>query len=389
MSSIKVAVYAAPGVDVDVKVEAKGHAERHRRRRRRRNRDEHPAPAHPEARRLEYRPPEPAPMPTAAARAATGITFRQAAEAYIAAHRGDWKNAKHAEQWEATLSRFVYPLIGERPVAQIDIGAVLEVLEAPVDGDTSFWRARNETARRVRGRIENVLDWARVRKLRDETENPARWRGNLDKALPTKAPKTKHHAALPYAEIAPFMANLRTRNGVSARALEFGILCASRTGEVLGARWGEIDLDARTWIIPGERMKAGSEHRVPLTDRAVEILNAMGGAGDGLVFPGPGRRQLSNMALLSVLKRMQRDDITVHGFRSTFRDWAAEETTYQNEVVEMALAHTIGNKVEAAYRRGDLFEKRRRLMEDWAAACGVSAQPEPQMTDEAALKAAA
>lgn len=306
-----------------------------------------------------------------AAQPANTFTFRQAAEAYIAANRSSWKNAKHAEQWTATLERFAYPVIGERSVADIDIRAVLEVLEAPVEGGT-FWSVKSETARRVRGRIETVLDWAKVRELRSG-ENPARWSGNLEMVLPAKGPKVKHHAALPYAEAAAFLSHLQARDGVSARALEFGILTAARTGEVLGARWSEIDLAAKLWTIPGERMKAGNEHRVPLTDRCVEILEAMPSAGE-LVFPGP-RGQLSNMALLSVLARMGRDDITVHGFRSTFRDWASEATDHPREVAEMALAHTIGSKVEAAYRRGDLFEKRRRLMDDWAAACGVSVQP--------------
>lgn len=315
----------------------------------------------PEARRIEAQP-------------AIAMTFRRAAETFIEAKRGSWKNAKHAEQWTATLERFAYPVIGERSVADIDIRAVLAVLEQPI-GASTFWNSRAETAKRVRGRIETVLDWAKVRELRTG-ENPARWGGNLEMALPAKGPRVKHHAALPYTDVAAFLADLQARDGVSARALEFCILTAARTGEVLGAHWSEIDLDAKLWTIPGERMKAGNEHRVPLTDRCIEIVGPVKAAGE-LVFPGP-RGQLSNMALLSVLARMGRDDVTVHGFRSTFRDWAAETTDHANEVVEMALAHTIGSKVEAAYRRGDLFEKRRRLMDDWAAACGVaSATPSP------------
>lgn len=338
----------------------------------RRRRDEHATPAArsepapeiiPEARRIEAQP-------------AQGMTFRTAAEAYIEAKRGSWKNAKHAEQWTATLERFAYPVIGTRSVADIDIHAVLEVLEAPITDDAGrtgkFWAIRAETASRVRGRIERVLSWARVRGHRSG-ENPARWKGNLDEALPSSKPKVKHHPALPYAEIAEFLATLRTREGVSARALEFCILTAARTGETLGATWGEIDLAARLWTIPGERMKAGAEHRVPLTERCIELLGDAR-ADDALVFPGPAGR-LSNMALLSALSRMGREDITVHGFRSTFRDWAAETTDHTREVVEMALAHTIGSKVEAAYRRGDLFEKRRRLMDDWAATCGVAPVP--------------
>jgi integrase len=315
-----------------------------------------------ESRTAEHPPTQPA--------AAT--TFRQAAEAYIAANRNSWKSAKHAEQWTATLEHYAYPVMGDRSVADIDVPAVLEVLEQPVENDATFWNAKAETARRVRGRIETILDYAKVRQLRSG-ENPARWSGNLEMALPAKGPKVKHHPALPYPDVAAFMAALRTRDGVSARALEFCILTAVRTNECLGARWSEIDLAAKVWTIPGERMKAGVEHRVPLTDRCIEIL---GEPGDGLVFPGP-RGQLSNMALLSVLARMGRDDITVHGFRSTFRDWAAEATDHPREVAEMALAHAIGSKVEAAYRRGDLFEKRRRLMDDWATHCGApSAQAE-------------
>jgi integrase len=235
-----------------------------------------------------------------------------------------------------------------------------------------IWTTKPETASRVRGRIEAVLDWAKVREYRDG-ENPARWRGHLDKLLPArrKVRKVEHHAALPYAELPAFMAALRQRDGTAARALEFAILTAARTGEVIGARWSEIDLQARTWTIPDSRMKAGREHRVPLSDRAIEIIHGLPReSANGFVFAGAREKQaLSNMALLMTLRRMGRDDLTTHGFRSTFRDWAAERTGYPNEVVEMALAHAVSNAVEAAYRRGDLFDKRRHLMADWMAFC--------------------
>jgi integrase len=364
MPSIKLKIKlppGSPGMKVDLRL---GERRSHHRHSHHREDGARPTDLVPESHRITAQP-------------SNAITFRQAAEAYIEGKRSSWKSEKHAEQWTATLERFAYPVIGERSVADIDIGAVLEVLEAPVSDDEGeaagpFWNARAETASRVRGRIERILNWARVRGYR-QGENPARWKGNLDEALPSKKPRVKHHAALPYDEIAAFVADLHTRDGVSARALEFCILTAARTGEVLGARWSEIDLVAKLWTIPGERMKAGAEHRVPLTDRCIEILGPAKAASE-LVFPGP-RGQLSNMALLSVLARMNRDDVTVHGFRSTFRDWASEATDHPREVAEMALAHTIANKVEAAYRRGDLFEKRRRLMDDWAAACGVSVQP--------------
>jgi integrase len=229
----------------------------------------------------------------------------------------------------------------------------------------------SETASRVRGRIEAVLDWAAVRKLRSG-DNPARWKGHLQHVLPARSrlAKPQHHAALPYAEVPAFMAALRQRDGVAARALEFTILTAARTGEVIGARWEEIDFTAKTWTVPGVRMKAGHEHRAPLSDRAIEILTSLPREGrNPFVFIGPRAGGLSNMAMAAVLRRMDRAEITVHGFRSTFRDWAAETTAFPNHVVEMALAHTIGNRVEAAYRRGDLFDKRRRLMAEWAKYC--------------------
>ena len=302
------------------------------------------------------------------AASASALTFKECAEKYIATHKAGWKNAKHADQWESTLETYVYPTFGKLSVARIDVALVLKALEP-------IWTEKPETASRVRGRIESILDWAAARKYR-QGENPARWKGHLDKLLPARAKvaKVRHHAALPYAEIGGFVASVKALEGVSARALEFAILTAARTGEVVGALWSEIDLDAKMWVIPGERMKAGREHRVPLSDRAVEILKALPREeGNPFVFIGEKKgKGLSNMALLMTLRRMERTDLTVHGFRSTFRDWAAEQTAYPNEMVEMALAHTVSDKTEAAYRRGDMLDKRRRLMRDWAAYCGTA-----------------
>ena len=303
----------------------------------------------------------------AKAEKAKAMTFKQCAEAYIRAHEAGWKNAKHAAQWTSTLTTYAFPVMGELPVASVDTGLVMKVIEP-------IWTTKTETASRVRGRIESILDWATVRHYR-AGENPARWKGHLDHLLPTKAKVQKggHHAALPYDQIADFMAALRKQDGIGARALEFAILTAARTGEVIGAAWDEIDFDKQLWTIPAERMKADKEHRVPLSDPAVAILREMEKVRDGdFVFPGgKAQRPLSNMALLTTLRRMKRTDVTVHGFRSTFRDWAAEQTSVASEVAEMALAHAVGDKVEAAYRRGDLFEKRRRLMDGWAKYCST------------------
>lgn len=293
--------------------------------------------------------------------AARALRFEQAAAAFIKANKAGWKNAKHAAQWEATLRTYAHPVFGALPVAAVDTSLVLKALEP-------IWTEKPETASRLRGRIESVLDWATVRGYR-KGENPARWRGHLEKLLPARAKvkAVEHHAALPYGEMPAFMSALREQQGVGPRALEFAILTAARTGEVIGATWGEIDIHAATWTIPKERMKARREHRVFLSGRALEILSALREARNSdFVFPGgrPGK-PLSNMALLATLKRMERSDLTAHGFRSTFRDWAAEATDYPSEVVEMALAHVVANKVEAAYRRGDLFEKRKGLMRDW------------------------
>ena len=299
---------------------------------------------------------------------AKSITFKDAALEYIGSHKSGWKNEKHAAQWQSTLETYAFPVFGNLAVASIDVGMIMRAIEP-------IWSEKAETASRVRGRIESILDWAKVRGYR-EGENPARWKGNLDHLLParTKVRKVKHHAALPYPEISDFISTLRSHEGAAARALEFAILTATRTSETLNATWSEIDLDAALWIIPSERMKADKEHRIPLSMRAVEILSDLAKTNsterDRPVFPGQrAKKPLSNMALLMMLRRMDRADITAHGFRSTFRDWVAEKTSFPNEVAEMALAHSVGNKVEAAYRRGDLFEKRRQLMDAWATFC--------------------
>ena len=302
-----------------------------------------------------------------AAKAVT--TFRQCAEKFIAANRVKWKSQVHALQWEATFNetrrgRKVFPaataVINDLPVASIDTALVLRVLEP-------LWSKTPETASRIRGRIELVLDWAKVRGER-EGENPARWRGHLDKVLPNISKVGRgHHAALPYLDLPAFMANLRAKPGVDARALELCVLTAARTGELMGARWSEIDLQGRQWVILGSRMKAGKEHRVPLSDRAVAILEALPRDGE-VVFPGGSDRARRSRRLIKVLNSLRRG-MTTHGFRSTFRDWAAEQTSYPNELCEIALAHAVSDKTEAAYRRGDMMEKRRRLMADWARFC--------------------
>ena len=306
--------------------------------------------------------------------AAKVVTFRECAAKYIAAHRAGWRNAKHAAQWEATLGTYADPTIGALPVQAIDMALVLKVIEP-------IWTIKPETAGRVRGRLESILDWARVRGYR-EGENPARWRGHLDKALParSKVRKVEHHAALAYAELPKFLEKLREQEGTAARALEFTILTAARTGETLGAKWSEIDLLEKVWKIPADRMKARKEHRVPLPPRALAILGQMqplrrDGQADAFVFPGNKRgKPLSNMAFLMLMRRMDRDDLTAHGFRSTFRDWAAERTNFPAEVAEMALAHAVSDKTVAAYNRSDLFDRRRRLMAQWASFCIAPAQ---------------
>lgn len=294
------------------------------------------------------------------------VTFKEAAERYIDSHKAGWKNKKHAAQWNSTLETYVYGVFGDMSVSAVDTGMTLKALEP-------IWTTKPETASRVRGRIEAILDWATARGYRTG-DNPARWRGHLQSLLPKteRLKKVRHHPSLPYDELADFMVELRRQGGVAARALEFTILSGARTGEIIGATWDEVDLSATVWTVPAERMKGGREHRVPLSNRTLEILQAMAEEHDaeGYVFPGARKgRPLSNMAMLAALKRMGRSDLTVHGFRSTFRDWTAERTAYPRDVCEMALAHAIGDKVEAAYRRGDLFEKRRRLMTEWAGFC--------------------
>jgi integrase len=296
---------------------------------------------------------------------AKAMTFQECATAYIAAHRSGWKNKKHAKQWPQTLEDYVYPAFGSLPVQAIDVALVMKAVEP-------IWTVKPETAGRVRGRIEAVLDWATARGYR-QGENPARWKGHLENLLPKKSKvrRVEHHAALPYAEIAEFMAELRKQEGVAALALELTILTAARTGEVLGARWDEINPDGLLWIVPAERMKAGKEHRVPLSDAAMKIIEKMAAIRlSDYIFPGQRTsRPLSQMAMRMLLRRMGRGDLTAHGFRSTFSDWCAEQTNFPSEVREMALAHAVGDKVEAAYRRGDLFEKRRQLAEAWAHYC--------------------
>lgn len=306
----------------------------------------------------------------------SAMSFKEAAEGYIKAHKAGWSNIKHAGQWKATLETYVYPIFGDLAVQRVDTAMVLKVLE-------TIWTEKPETATRVRGRVESILDWATARGSR-QGDNPARWRGHLDKLLParSKVAKVQHHAALPYGEIGAFVASVKEMEGVSPRALEFAILTATRTGEVVGARWAEIDTENALWTIPASRMKAKKEHRVPLSKRALEILAGLPREKDNdAVFIGDKKGQsLSNMALLMTLRRMKRDDLTVHGFRSTFRDWAAEQTAYPNELLEMALAHTVSDKTEAAYRRGDMFEKRSRLMQDWADFCATTKKPASNVT---------
>jgi integrase len=319
---------------------------------------------------------------------AKALTFEQAAKQYIASHERGWKNAKHRQQWKNTLSTYAYPVLGKLAVDDVTTAHVVRVLEP-------IWQAKPETASRLRGRIEKVLGWAAVRGYRSG-DNPARWRGHLQEMFPAKGKvrKAEHHPALPYEEIGGFMKELRSHSGVAPRALEFVILTAVRTGDIIGndrdekppMKWRHVDVKKRLWIIPST--KTDTEHRVPLSDPAMKVLAEMEGSRSGeIVFPGANAKQpLSNMAMLAVIRRINavrerrglprhldpkqgNRDVTVHGFRSTFRDWAAERTAAPNHVVEMALAHAIEDEVEAAYRRGDLLEKRRRLMQQWSDYC--------------------
>jgi integrase len=292
-------------------------------------------------------------------------TFDQCAAAYISAHRASWKNPKHIAQWESTLANYASPVFGALPVSDVDTDLVVKVLRP-------IWNVKTETAVRLRGRIESILDWATVSKYRSG-DNPARWRGHLENLLadPNKIAPVVNFPALPWREIAAFMQDLRAREGVAARAVEFAILTACRSGEVRGAAWAEIDLAEKVWTVPAARMKAGKEHRVPLSTQVMALLEQMPRNG-AFVFPGRDKDSiLSDMSLTAVLRRMRRGDITVHGFRSTFRDWCAEVVgnAFAREVCEHALAHSLPSKVEAAYRRGDLFDKRVPLMQAWADYC--------------------
>jgi integrase len=291
-----------------------------------------------------------------------GMTFRAAAEALIAARESKWRNATHRGQWRATLEQFVFPLIGNLPVAEIDTPHVLRCIKP-------IWADKQVTADRVRQRIEAILNWARAHGRRQPGDNPARWRGHLQHLLPDNA-KVTGLAAMPFIEVPQFLRALSEREGVAPRALEFAVLTAVRTGEALGATWQEIDTAGATWTVPASRTKAGKPHRVPLSRRAVEILEALPREGE-FVFIGRAGRPLNRHAMLEVLKTMG-VSCTVHGFRSTFRDWASERTGYEGAVCEAALGHAIPDLVERAYRRGDLFDKRARLMRDWATFCGSS-----------------
>lgn len=324
---------------------------------------------------------------------ANAVSFSRAAMAYIDTHEAGWKNVKHAQQWRNSLETHAYPHIGEMLVRDIELPHILNVLEP-------IWRSKTETATRVRGRVEKILDWSTTKGYRQGL-NPARWKGHLDNLLPApnKIAKEEHHPALAIGDVGAFVAELRQQHGMGAVALHFAILTAARSGEVRGATWREIDLDKRVWAIPAARMKAENDHRVPLSDAAVQLLRAQlvvpgtddalpTPAADALVFPAPRGGMLSDATLLAVIKRMNKQTerprwvdpkdgrpAVPHGFRSTFRDWVSERTSYPHEMAEMALAHVISSKVEAAYRRGDLFEKRHRMMADWAEFLGRVERP--------------
>jgi integrase len=287
------------------------------------------------------------------------LTFKEATERYLTAHAPGWRGTKNLAQWEHSLGAYAYPILAGAPVASIDVGLVLRVLEP-------IWTVKPETASRVRGRIEAILDWATARGLR-RGENPARWRGHLENLLAPrkKVARVEHHAALPYSEIAGFTAELRQREGAAAQALEFAILTAGRRAEVLGMTWAEVDVANRIWTIPGERMKSGKVHRVPLSDAAIAVLEGLPRNGDRVFGPAATPK--------TIYKEAARVGVSVHGFRSTFSQWAAERTSYPFEVRELALAHTVGSQVERSYQRSDLFDRRRRLMGDWAKFCGTPA----------------
>lgn len=295
--------------------------------------------------------------------ASKNITFAECAEYCLKELTAGLKNEKHVKQWYSSLAEYAYPYIGKMPIKDVGTEDVLNCIQP-------IWLTKNETASRLRGRIEKVLSWATTKGF-CEGDNPARWRGHIENLLakPSKIQKVEHHPALPYREIAAFMVRLSTQEGIAARCLEFTILTAARTNEAIGATWSEIDWEAKLWLIPKERMKADKPHTVPLSAQVMTLLKNMASIRQNdYVFPSRNKG-LSNMAMLNCLKRMERTDLTVHGFRSTFRDWLAEETHYPNHVAEMCLAHTIKNEAEAAYRRGDLLEKRLSVMTDWAVYC--------------------
>ena len=299
---------------------------------------------------------------------ANTITFDKACDDFIAANEAGWRSDKHGQQWRNTLKTYASPVIGDFPVSSVNTALVLKILQP-------IWATKTETATRVRGRIEKVLDWAKVQGYRSG-DNPAAWKGHLSEALPkpSKVADAGHHAALHWSEIGQFMATLRAMPGTGSLAMQLIILAATRTSEVIESKWSEFDLEAGLWVIPKERMKGFREHRVPLSKQAMGVLAQVkwDNKQSEFVFPGTKLdKPISNMTCLAALKRMGRSDLTVHGFRSTFRDWAAESTAYPRDVCEMALAHAIEDKSEAAYRRGDLLEKRALLMTDWADFCGA------------------
>ena len=301
---------------------------------------------------------------------ANTLTFRQCAERYVTAQRENWTNSKHATQWMGSLETHVMPTLGPVSVAEVDRALVIRVLEP-------IWKTKMPTASRLRGRIEAVLDWAAAMEYR-EGDNPARYKGPLQKIFPTrsKTRMVKHHPALPFAELPAFMATLKADRHLAILALQFTILTAARTGEVISAKWNEVDFDKAIWTVPPSRMKGRREHRVPLSKPALTLLRKLQELSNGrdYVFPGGPKRPIGELAMIKTLHRLGHDDITVHGFRSTFRDWVEETTNYSGAVAEAALAHVVGDKVEAAYRRGDLFEKRRKLMAAWATFCTTPAK---------------
>jgi integrase len=294
--------------------------------------------------------------------AASRMTFADCATAYLSQHADKWGNPKHRAQWVTSLER-ANKAFGDLPVGEIDVDMIVKFL-API------WRATPDTGARIRGRVEKVLDWATASKFRTG-ENPARWRRHLEHLLKAR-PKARHHAALPFEELPAFITELRARDSISARALELTILTASRTAEILGARWEEIDLNAKVWRIPAARMKAGREHTIPLSSQSLALLQTLKRDSSGLLFPGTIAGQpINHDAMRWLLKEMDGGKLTVHGFRSTFRDWAGDRTNYPRDVIEHALAHRLPDRVEAAYRRTTALEKRRKLMEAWAQYCAL------------------